>query len=84
VDDRDILAAIPSIARLSGVFAEPAAAAPWAGLMQMSRKQRVGSDELVVCIVSGSGLKDIANIRTVVGEPRLIEPSLEALRNCQL
>jgi threonine synthase len=84
VDDPDILAAIPSIARLTGVFAEPAAAAPWAGLMQMSRKQRVGSDELVVCIVSGSGLKDIANIRTVVGEPRLIEPSLEALRNCQL
>jgi len=80
VADEDILAAIPEMARATGVFPEPAAAAPWAGVKQMIRQQDIGSDELVVCIVSGSGLKDIANTRTVVGEPKLIEPSIKAVR----
>lgn len=80
IDDQEILAAIPEMARASGVFAEPAAAAPWAGLKKMIHEKRVSSDERVVCIVSGSGLKDIANARSVVGEPKLIEPSLKAVR----
>jgi len=83
VADAEILAAIPEMARATGVFPEPAAAAPWAGVRQMIRKEQVASDELVVCIVSGSGLKDVANTRTVVGEPQLIEPSLKAVRDCQ-
>jgi len=82
VADEEILAAIPGMARATGIFPEPAAAAPWAGLKQMILKQSITSDELVVCIVSGSGLKDIANARTVVGEPLVIEPSLEAVREC--
>ncbi|MGB7450517.1 MAG: threonine synthase [Lysobacterales bacterium] len=83
VADQEILAAIPEMARATGVFAEPAAAAPWAGLKQMVRKQMVSRNELVVCIVSGSGLKDITNARAASGEPRLIEPSLKAVRECQ-
>jgi threonine synthase len=74
VADQEILAAIPEIACATGIFPEPAAAAPWAGVKQMIREQDISSDELVVCIVSGSGLKDIANTRGVVGEPQLIEP----------
>lgn len=84
VTDQEILAAIPEMAGATGIFPEPAAAAPWAGLKQMIRQGQVGADELVVCVVSGNGLKDIANARTVVGEPQLIKPSLEAVRECQL
>ena len=83
VADKEILAAIPGMARSSGVFPEPAAAAPLAGVRQMVRRQQVSTDELVVCIVSGSGLKDIASARSVVGKPQLIEPSLEAVLDCQ-
>lgn len=83
VTDQEILAAIPEMARATGVFAEPAAAAPWAGLKQLISKRQVARDELVVCIVSGSGLKDINNVRAVAGESQLIEPSLQAVRNCQ-
>ena len=82
VSDQQILAAIPEMARATGVFAEPAAAAPWAGLKHLIRKQQIDRDELVVCIVSGSGLKDIQNARLVAGEPLLIEPSLNALKEC--
>jgi threonine synthase len=81
VSDHEILDAIPEVARMTGVFPEPAAAAPWAGLKKMLLEQRVDKDETVVCIVSGSGLKDISNARTTVGEPILIEPSLKAVRD---
>ena len=83
VPDQEILAAIPQIARATGVFPEPAAATPWAGVEQMIRNRKISTDELVVCIVSGSGLKDIANAQTVVGKPQLIEPSIKAVRSCQ-
>lgn len=80
VSDQDILAAIPEMARATGIFPEPAGAAPWAGLKQLISEQRVDRDELVVCIVSGSGLKDIEHARSVAGEPLIIEPSLRELR----
>jgi hypothetical protein len=35
----------------------------------------------VVCIVSGSGLKDIANVRKTVGKPLLIDPTIDAIKN---
>jgi threonine synthase len=81
VADQEILAAIPEMAGTTGVFPEPAAAAPWAGVKQMIGNEQISADETVVCIVSGSGLKDIANTQSVIGEPQLIEPSLKAVRS---
>ena len=79
VPDEEILSAIPEIARATGVFAEPAAAAPWAAVKQMARHRKIDPDELVVCIVSGSGLKDIASAAATVGKPLTIDPTIEAL-----
>ena len=79
VPDAEILAAIPEIARNSGVFAEPAAAAPWAAVKQMAQQKKIDEDELVVCLVSGSGLKDIANVATVAGEALTVDPTIEAV-----
>ena len=84
VPDSEIMAAIPEMARTTGVFPEPAAAAPWAGVKQMLRAGQIDPGETVVCIVSGSGLKDVTNAKTVVGRPDAIEPSLEAVRGCGL
>jgi threonine synthase len=80
VSDQDILSAIPEMARSTGVFPEPAGAAPWAGLQQLIQEHRIELDELVVCIVSGSGLKDIGHARSIAGEPLIIEPSLKEVR----
>lgn len=79
VPDEAILAAIPEIAAAAGVFPEPAAATPWAAVKQMLVDGKIVADELVVCLVSGSGLKDIATAREVAGLPRVIDPSLEAV-----
>ena len=80
VPDEEILTAIPDMARSTGVFAEPAAAAPWAAVKQMLRDDTIKADELVVCIVSGSGLKDVPHARAVAGKPLLIDPSIDAVR----
>ena len=81
VADEDILAAIPEMARLSGVFPEPAAAAPWAAVKQMVRDNTIETDELVVCLVSGSGLKDIGSAQQATGGPLVIDASIEAVRD---
>jgi len=81
VPDDEILAAIPEMASQSGIFPEPAAAAPWAAVKQMVRENTIAADETVVCLVSGSGLKDIQGAQAAAGSPQVIEPSLEAVRN---
>ncbi|HAX82557.1 MAG TPA: threonine synthase [Actinobacteria bacterium] len=60
VSDAAILAAIPAVARASGVFGEPAAAASWAGLLAAVEVGAVGASDRVVIMNTGSGLKDVA------------------------
>lgn len=87
VTDAEILAAIPELARSAGVFAEPAGAAAYAGLKKAVQQGLVSSDETVVCLVTGSGLKDIASAMRALGHERSegpagtpIEPTLDAIR----
>ncbi len=74
VSDPAILAAIGELARGAGVFAEPAAAASWAGLKEAVRQGRVDPAWQVVALVTGNGLKDVASAMKVAGEPRVIPP----------
>jgi threonine synthase len=81
VPDNEILGAIPEMASLSGIFPEPAAASPWATVKRMVKERKLANDELVVCLVSGNGLKDIASAQSAAGQPRFINPSLDAVRS---
>jgi threonine synthase len=84
VTDDEILAAVPLLARGSGVFAEPAGAAAHAGLIQAANRGLVGPDDRVVVLSTGSGLKDVASAMKAVAaaktEPMRIAPSLSALQ----
>lgn len=81
VADAEILSAIPEIARMAGIFVEPAAACAWAGLKKLAHEGRIKPDERVVCLLTGNGLKDIASARRAVGEPQPVLPDLDdALR----
>jgi len=57
VSDREILAAFRLIAR-AGVFAELASAASVAGLLRMHRQGELERGSIVVCMLTGHGLKD--------------------------
>jgi threonine synthase len=57
VSDEEILAAQRLMATKAGIFGEPASAASLAGLVKLSRKTDF-SRKRVVCVVTGTGLKD--------------------------
>ncbi len=78
--DDEILAAIPELARSAAVFSEPAGAAAFAGLKKAVRQGMVKSDQTVVCLITGNGLKDIPSAMRVAGQGTRIEPTLDALR----
>ncbi len=84
VEDHDILSAIPSMARSTGVFAEPAGAAAYAGLLKALAQNLVSKDEAIVVLNTGNGLKDIAGAMQAVDQvgtkPHRVAPDLEALK----
>jgi threonine synthase len=80
VTDEEILAAIPVLARGVGVFAEPAAAAAYAGLVRAVEGRVVGSQDRVVILSTGNGLKDIQSAMRTVARPCTIAPDLEEVR----
>lgn len=57
VSDEAILAAQRELSSRTGLFAEPAAAAPLAGLHAV--RETTGSDAVVVLLITGTGLKDV-------------------------
>jgi threonine synthase len=81
VEDDEILAAIPALGRGCGVFAEPAAAAAYAGLVKAVEQGLVKSDDRIVVLATGSGLKDIASaMKAVRNQPVVVEPTLQAVK----
>ncbi len=80
VGDDDILAAMRQLAQEVGIFAEPAAAAAYAGLAASVRSGRIGPAERVVVVITGSGLKDVASATKAAPAAKVIEPSLDAVR----
>ncbi len=56
VSDSEILAAELLVAKLEGVFAEPASSAAVAALEKLKEK-KISSDDIVVSLITGSGLK---------------------------
>lgn len=72
VSDDEILAAITEVARTCGVFVEPAASAAFAGLKKAVEQGTIKKDWTVVALATGNGLKDIASVMKVAGEPRTV------------
>lgn len=58
VSDEEILKAQVDLARMEGLFAEPAGAASIAGLARLVTEGFLNGDETVVAVVTGHGLKD--------------------------
>ena len=79
VSDREIVEAQKLLARLEGLFVEPASAASIAGLRKLVEQGAIDKDELVVCVATGHGLKD-PDTPVRFGEPPLeADKTLEAV-----
>lgn len=80
VSDDEIIASIPPLARLSGVFAEPAAAAAYAGARRARDEGFLSADDRVALLVTGSGLKDVRRAQQSVGAGVRVAPEADAVR----
>ncbi len=80
VSDDEILDAYRLIASREGIFGEPASAASVAGLMKMVNQGLNLSGQRVVCIITGSGLKDPdLAVSSITAQTVEIEPTIEAV-----
>lgn len=80
VTDDEVLEAMRKLAREEGVFAEPAGATGYAGLVKAVRENLVDNNEEVVVVVTGNGLKDVHAAVKAAGKASVIEPKLENVR----
>jgi len=59
-DPEAIRAAQADLARQEGIFAEPQGITAYAGLLQAWREGALRADDVVACVITGIGLKDMA------------------------
>ena len=79
VSDAEILKAVAQLGTV-GIFAEPAGAAAYAGLTKAVRSGLVGSEDPILVLNTGSGLKDVRAAMQAVESAPIIEPTLEAVK----
>jgi threonine synthase len=79
VTDNEIIAAIAELARATGVFAEPAAAAAFAGFKAMCGSGTFKAGERVLLMLTGNGLKDIDAVRSAMKKPLSVRPDMDEL-----
>ena len=79
VKDEKIIEAISDLGKV-GIFAEPAGATAYAGLKKAVESGQITSDDPVLVLNTGNGLKDIKAAMRAAGEAPVIEPSMQALK----
>ena len=79
VTDEEIMAAQKLLGRTCGVFGEPAGVTGTAAVKKACELGLIGKDDTVVSVVTGNGLKDVANAIKSAGEPINIKPDLDLM-----
>jgi threonine synthase len=81
VTDDEILTAYRDLARLEGVFCEPSSGAGVAGIRKLVAAGRLGvpNDATIVCVLTGSGLKDPSTAEAQVGGILDAAPTTDAV-----
>ncbi len=79
VSDQEIMAAQGLLGRTCGVFGEPAGVTGTAGVKKLCEQGLLGREDTVVSVVTGNGLKDVANAIKACGEPITIPSDMDRL-----
>lgn len=74
VNDQEILDAYHHLAKLEGIFCEPASAASVAGVIKYHKEGFFKEEDTVVCTLTGHGLKDPNLVMQVCPQPETVEP----------
>lgn len=82
VSDDEIVAAYRLLAHHEGIFCEPASAASVAGLIKASSSGLIDSSSIIVCTLTGHGLKDPDTaIKTANNPPIVCDATLASISN---
>jgi threonine synthase len=79
VSDDTIISAIGELGKV-GVFVEPAGATAYAGLKKAMHEGMVNSEDRILVVNTGNGLKDVRAALMAVAEAPIIQPTLAALK----
>ncbi|MBE6927187.1 MAG: threonine synthase [Ruminococcaceae bacterium] len=79
VSDAEIMAAQKLLGRTCGVFGEPAGVTGTAGIKKLCEEGKLPKDAKIVSVVTGNGLKDVANAIAACGEPISIPSDMDLL-----
>jgi len=79
VSDQAIMDAMFLMGKAEGIFAEPAASASLAGVIEAKRQGIIKEKDSVVVISTGNGLKDVKNATDHGEKPVLMKPDLSEL-----
>jgi threonine synthase len=81
VTDEEILDAQRILARIEGIFVEPASASSIAGLKKLVQNGVIGKDERVVCVTTGHGLKDPDTAVMMSEKPIEVDAEISAIED---
>jgi len=79
VTDEEILSAQKMLARVEGLFVEPASASSIAGLIKLVENGTIDKNERIVCVTTGHGLKDPDTAVKVSEKPVEVDAELAAI-----
>ncbi|MFH1612289.1 MAG: threonine synthase [bacterium] len=83
VSDEEILNAYKMVAKLEGIFVEPASAAGIAGLIKLNANgffnKPLKQKPIIVCILTGNGLKDPETSFAQTQKPLIVSPNLKQI-----
>ncbi len=79
VNDTQILAAQKLLSKEESIFTEPSGAIPIAVLEGLLERQVISSDDTIVCVATGTGLKDPKAAIASFSDPPSVDPNIEEI-----
>ncbi|MBI2464020.1 threonine synthase [Candidatus Peregrinibacteria bacterium] len=76
-NEEELLEAQQQLARMESIFVEPSSAIPVAVLKKLKTQGVIHENSIIVCIATGSGLKDPKSAVAMLPDPPVIEPKNE-------
>lgn len=79
ISDDEILEASKILSKNTGIFAEPAATASFAGMLKYKKETGFDEGEKALVLLTGSGLKDLNSVQKVIEIPAPVEADIKAV-----
>jgi len=81
VSDQAIINASSALAKNTGLFSEPAAAAAFAGYEAYAQQNRLPEASVNVVLLTGSGLKDLNAVQSLLNIPVPVKPDIASVES---